>query len=47
MWEGLLPQLAVERMGLDLSLGAGLVCGGQLKGEEDQKESRRICKVLH
>lgn len=47
VWAGLLAQLAVERMGLGLSPGAGPVCGGQLKGKEDLKESRGICKMLH
>lgn len=39
MWEGQLPQLTVERMGLSLNQGAGLFCGGQLKGKEDPKKS--------
>lgn len=47
MRKGHLLQLAVERMGLCLSQGAGLVCGGQFKGKKDLKESREICKTLH
>lgn len=41
------PQLALEGMDLSLSQGTGLLCGGQLKGKLDPKESRRICKTLH
>lgn len=47
VWEGQLPQLAVEGMGLSLSQGTGLLCGEQLKGKDDPKESKRICKTLH